>query len=218
MLTNSKPAGALEDEMADPWRANAFRIEIGNMPAGTSLWISKVSIPKLDAATAEPRARADTWISKVSFPKADASVGDRRGRLTLRIPPDITRRATAETAYSRSMSRLTYETEVVERVRQIDGSSGMQHARKATATTVPGMLLVGFEPRRAGTRFIRRRSGSLIVLDQSADSGRIVVSLDTRTVASWRFDRGWFFALEPAPIAPGSPGNVLFVPEALRRG
>jgi hypothetical protein len=57
-----------------------------------------------------------------------------------------------------------------------------------------------------------------MVLDRAAVAGRLMVRLDTRTLASWRFGQGWFFALDSARVAPGSPGNVLFVPGALRRG
>jgi hypothetical protein len=86
-------------------------------------------------------------------------------------------------------------------------------------TTVPGMLLLRFEPKRTDTRYIKSRSGHLIIFeDSSTVSGRINARSRGMTLATWCFDRGWFFALDPTRIAPGSPGNVLFVPERLRRG
>lgn len=180
---------------ADQRRVNALRIQLGNMPVGAGLWISEVSFSKLDASSRDPRSH-----------------------VSLQVPLDTTRQARAGEVYLRSMSGLRYETEVGKQVAEIDRMAGTRDVRRTDATNVPGMLILGFEPSRADTRFIKRRSGSVIVLDRSAVAGRLQVSLGTRTLASWRFDRGWFFALDSARVAPGSPGDVLFVPGALRRG
>lgn len=202
--------------MADQWRTNAFRIEMGNMPVGAGMWISRLSIPKLDASTGD-RARTGMWISRLSLPKLDAST-DPGGQVSLRIPLDLARQVSTAESQLRSISAVTYEASVVERVTTIDGMTHKRSLKEPGETEVSGLLLLGFEPSRTGARFIKSRSGHLFDLDDSGAAGRLTASVGRRTRASWRFDRGWLFALDRTRMAPGSPGNVLFVPEALRRG
>ena len=189
-FTNAEPRSLRP--RGDQWRNNAFRVEVGNMPAGTfgSAWITEVILPR-DASS-----KGVDWLNLSYANKPQPKTG---------------------VAYFKSVSGLKYEGEAVEdTITKIDLFTLKQKVQTHGAAP-KALILVGFEPTRNDTRFIKSRTGHNIMFDHPGVSGRIIQA-DGRGNASWSFARGWLFNVDSQPIRPGAHGNVLLVPQDLRRG
>jgi hypothetical protein len=176
--------------VVDPYKTFKFRVRLDSGPSATCTAVEPVYVPA--AALLGPAALMAGQLRSDS----GAIVGG-----------------------FKSVSGMVSETEAMARVAKIDAFTlkqpgATQGPRAGAASILNGMLMSGVVPDRPDFRFMKSRMGHPL----APSSGRIALEGGGRTVASWRFSGGRFFALGPAaPAGDAAMEELVLVHEGFQR-